>query len=81
MVDRFQLEVHAYVLMKNHHLLIRTRIGDLSRSIQWLGLAIRYGLTGATAQRPSFPGTFQEFYPQENDGYFTAMCLYVHGNQ
>jgi REP element-mobilizing transposase RayT len=37
MVDRFQVQVHAYVLMKNHyHLLMKTKHGNLSRAIQWL---------------------------------------------
>ena len=40
MADRFKLEVHAYVLMKNHyHLLIRTKEANLSRAIQWLGVS------------------------------------------
>ena len=39
MVKRFDIEIHGYVLMSNHyHLLIRTRQGNLSRAIQWLGL-------------------------------------------
>jgi len=40
MVDRFKVEVHAYVLLKNHyHLLIRTKEANLSRAIQWLGVS------------------------------------------
>jgi REP element-mobilizing transposase RayT len=39
MVERFQLEGHAYVLMKNHYrLLVRTKEANLSRAIQWLGV-------------------------------------------
>jgi putative transposase len=35
MVDRLKVEVHAYVLLKNHyHLLIRTKEANLSRAIQ-----------------------------------------------
>lgn len=33
MVERFKLEVHAYVLMKNHfHLLVHTKEANLSRA-------------------------------------------------
>jgi putative transposase len=40
MVERFKLEVHAYVLMKNHfHLLVHTKEANLSRAIQWLGVS------------------------------------------
>jgi len=37
--EKFHVEIHAYVLMENHyHLLIKTRQGNLSRAIQWLGV-------------------------------------------
>ncbi|MFH0872953.1 MAG: transposase, partial [bacterium] len=40
MVGRFQLEIHAYVLMGNHyHLLLHTQDAILSRAIQWLGVS------------------------------------------
>ena len=36
--ERFNLAVHAYVLMDNHyHLLMETREANLSRALQWLG--------------------------------------------
>jgi len=38
MVERFKLEIHAYVLMKNH-LLVRTQGANLSRALQWLGVS------------------------------------------
>ncbi|UCG11070.1 MAG: transposase [Deltaproteobacteria bacterium] len=81
MVERFELEVHGYVLMSNHyHLLIRTRCANLSRAMQWLGLTysiwfnLRHNRSGHL-----FQGRFKSFVI-ENDKYFAAMCLYIHRN-
>ncbi|MEW6327521.1 MAG: transposase [Thermodesulfobacteriota bacterium] len=81
MVERFKLEVHAYVLMKNHyHLLVRTKEANLSRAIQWLGVSYSVWFN-RRHQRSGhlFQGRFKSFLI-ENDRYFTAMCLYIHGN-
>jgi putative transposase len=81
MVERFKLEVHAYVLMKNHfHLLLHTREANLSRTIQWLGVS--YSIWFNRRHQRSghlFQGRFKSFLI-ENDHYFTSMCLYIHGN-
>jgi putative transposase len=38
--ERFELVIHAYVLMDNHyHLLLQTRQPNLSRAMQWLGIS------------------------------------------
>jgi REP element-mobilizing transposase RayT len=80
-VGRFKLEIHAYVLMKNHfHLLVHTKEANLSRAIQWLGVSYsvwfnrRHGRSGHL-----FQGRFKSFLI-ENGRYFTAMCHYIHGN-
>ena len=81
MADRFKLEVHAYVLMKNHyHLLIRTKEANLSRAIQWLGVSYSVWFN-RRHQRSGhlFQGRFKSFLI-ENDRYLTAMCHYIHGN-
>jgi len=81
MVERFKLEVHAYVLMKNHfHLLVHTKEANLSRAIQWLGVSYSVWFN-RRHQRSGhlFQGRFKSFLI-ENDRYFTAMCLYIHGN-
>jgi REP element-mobilizing transposase RayT len=81
MVSRFKVEVHAYVLMKNHyHVLIRTQQANLSRAIQWLGVSYA-GWFNREHKRSGhlFQGRFKSFLI-ENDLYLTALCYYIHGN-
>jgi len=80
-VERFKLEIHAYVLMKNHyHLLVKATEANLSRAIQWLGVSYSVWFN-RRHQRSGhlFQGRFKSFMV-ENDRYFTATCLYIHGN-
>ena len=81
MVERFKVEVHAYVLMKNHfHLLVHTQEANLSRAVQWL--AVSYSVWFNRRHQRSghlFKGRFKSFLI-EDDRYFTSMCLYIHGN-
>ena len=53
MAYRFEVEVHAYVLMNNHyHLLLKTLRSNLSGSLQWFGATytrrynVRHGRSG-----------------------------------
>jgi REP element-mobilizing transposase RayT len=81
MSSRFKVEVHAYVLMKNHyHLLIRTTHANLSRAIQWLGVTYA-GWFNRTYNRSGhlFQGRFKSFLI-EDEHYFTALGYYIHGN-
>ena len=81
MVERFKVEIHAYVLLKNHyHLLIRTKEANLSRAIQWLGVSYAVWFN-RKHQRSGhlFQGRFKSFLI-ENEEYFVTLCLYVHGN-
>jgi putative transposase len=81
MVERFQLEVHAYVLMDNHfHLLVHTKEANLSRAIQWLGVSYSVWFNRKHQRNGHlFQGRFKSFLI-ENEHYFTSMCLYIHGN-
>ena len=54
MPARFELRIHAFVLMGNHyHLQIETLKPDLSRAIQWLNLSFSgwYNRFGRCLQR------------------------------
>jgi len=81
MAEKFSLEIHAYVLMPNHyHLLLRTRYGNLSRAIQWLGVSYSVWFNRKHDRVGHlFHGRFKSFLA-ENERYLTALCLYVHGN-
>ncbi len=79
--QRFGIEIHAYVLMENHyHLLVKTKKANLSRSIQWLGVGYSVWFN-RRHQRSGhlFQGRFKSFLIQD-EKYFWAMCLYIHGN-
>jgi putative transposase len=81
MVERFALEVHTYVLMRNHyHLLVRTKEANLSRAIQWLGVSYSVWFN-RRHQRSGhlFQGRFKSFLI-ENDRYLAAISLYVPAN-
>ncbi len=80
-VERFQIEVHGYVLMPNHfHLLVRTREANLSRAMQWLGVSYSVWFNKKHDRCGHvFQGRFKSFVI-ENEHYFAALILYVHGN-
>lgn len=80
-LTRYQVELHAYVLLGNHfHLLARTRKANLSRWMQWLITSYsvwfnrRYRLSGHL-----FQGRFKSFLVQENE-YLVELSRYIHLN-
>lgn len=80
-VERFQVELHAYVLMGNHyHLLIRTPQANTSRAIQWLNVSYsiwwnrRHGRCGNV-----FQGRFKSIIV-ENGSWVLDASEYVHLN-
>jgi len=81
LTERFEVELWSYVLMPNHyHLVLRTERPNLSRAMQWLGVAysvwhnLRHQRCGHL-----FQGRFKSFIVQE-EGYLDRLILYVHRN-
>jgi REP element-mobilizing transposase RayT len=81
MAERFAVEVCAYVLMDTHyHLLLGTPRANLSRAMQWLGVAYTSRFN-VTHQRSGhlFQGRFKSILV-ENDGYLLQLSYYIHAN-
>ena len=79
--ERFELDVFAYVLMRNHyHLLVRTHEANLSRAMQWLGVSYS-SWHNARHHRIGhlFQGRFKSFIIQET-AYIYRLLLYIHRN-
>jgi len=79
--ERFEVELWAYVLMPNHyHLVLRTLRPNLSRAMQWLGVAYTNWFN-ARHERAGhlFQGRFKGFVV-ENEHYLQRLLLYVHRN-
>ncbi len=79
--DRFGVEVHAFCLMGNHyHLLVRSRDGNVSDAMKWLGSAFtlevnsRRGVDGAI-----FRGRFHSLLV-ESDAHLTWLFRYINAN-
>ena len=80
-VERFELEVHAYSLMPNHyHLLVCSRLGNLSRSMQhlngtytqWLNQRHRW-------DGPVFRGRFKSQLVTKEE-HLRILIAYIHLN-
>jgi len=81
MAERFEVEVCAYVLMGNHyHLLLRTRRANLSRAMQWFGVAYtsRFNIKNQKSGH-LFQGRFKSILV-ENDAYMLQLSYYIHNN-
>jgi putative transposase len=79
--ERFEVECYAYVLMNNHyHLLLRTRRANLSRAMQWLGVAYtsRFNLKNHCSGH-LFQGRFKSMLV-ESDAYLLQLSYYIHRN-
>jgi len=81
MAERFAVEVSAYVLMDNHyHLLLGTQQANLSRAMQWLGVAYtsRFNIKHQRSGH-LFQGRFKSILVQ-NDAYLLQLSYYIHAN-
>jgi REP element-mobilizing transposase RayT len=79
--ERFDIAVFAYVLMGNHyHLLLRTRLPNLSKAMQWLGVSYtsRFNRRHRRAGH-LFQGRFRSILVQ-NEGYMLRLSCYIHRN-
>lgn len=80
-VERYQVRIHAYVLMTNHyHLIVETPEANLSRAMQWLNVSYgvwfnrRHGRIGHLMQ-----GRFKAIV-LESAGWGLELSVYIHLN-
>jgi putative transposase len=81
MSERFNVEVYAYVLMKNHyHLLLKTIDANLSKTMQWFGTSYtrKFNLNNGSCGHV-FQGRFKSIIV-ENDAYLLRLSCYIHRN-
>jgi len=81
MVERFNIEIHAFVLMNNHyHLLIKTIDANLSKAMQWLGTTYTRRFNMVNHHNGHlFQGRFKSIIVQ-NDAYLMQLSCYIHRN-
>jgi len=81
MAERFEIDLHAYVLMNNHyHLLFRTRRPNLSRAMQWFGVTYTNRFNAKNGRIGHlFQGRFKNMLI-ESDAYLMRLSLYIHRN-
>ncbi len=81
MTERFQMEIHVWVLMSNHyHMLLKTRNPNLSKGMQWLGANYtRYFNIRHQRRGHLFQGRFKSLLV-ENNRYMLRLSCYIHRN-
>lgn len=82
MVERFQVRLHAYVLMGNHyHLLLETPHANASRAMQWLNVS--YSVWYNRKHRrcgPLFQGRFKSVLVDGEGAWALDASVYIHLN-
>ncbi len=81
MSERFEIEIHSWVLMSNHyHLLLKTRRANLSKGMQWFGATYtrRYNIKHKRSGH-LFQGRFKSLLVQD-EGYLLRLSCYIHRN-
>ncbi len=79
--ERYNIQIHAYVLMSNHyHLLVKTIEPNLSMAMQWFGTSYtrKFNLANQTGGH-LFQGRFKSIIVQ-NDAYLLRLSCYIHRN-
>jgi REP element-mobilizing transposase RayT len=81
MSERYEMDIFAYVLMSNHyHLLLKTNRSNLSKGMQWLGLAYTRRFNNRHFRSGHlFQGRFKSILV-ENDAYLVRLSCYIHRN-
>lgn len=80
-VERFQIEIHAFCLMSNHyHLLVKTPLANLSKAMRHLNSVYtqRFNLT-ENRDGPLFRGRFKSILV-DSDTYLLQVSRYIHLN-
>jgi putative transposase len=82
MSERYQVRVHAYVLMANHyHLLLQTPQANASRALQWLNVS--YSLWFNRKHKrvgPLFQGRFKSHLVEGEGAWLLQASIYLHLN-
>lgn len=81
LTERFNVEIHAFVLMDNHyHLLVKTIDANLSKAMQWFGTtyACKFNIANQYGGH-LFQGRFKSIIVQ-NDAYLLRLSFYIHRN-
>jgi len=81
LAERFNIEIHAFVLMSNHyHLLVKTIDANLSKAMQWFGTTYTRRFNMANNHTGHlFQGRFKSIIVQ-NDAYLMRLSYYIHRN-
>ena len=82
LVGRYDVILHAYVLMENHyHLLIETPYGNASRALQWLNVSYAAWYNARHRRNGQlFQGRYKSI-PIQGDGSWALTCsIYLHLN-
>ena len=81
LTERFNIEIHAFVLMSNHyHLLVKTIEANLSKAMQWFGTTYTRRFNMANNHSGHlFQGRYKSIIVQ-NDAYLMLLSCYIHRN-
>src|SRR5210317_367246 len=81
MLERFDIDVFAYVLMDNHYyLIVRTRRANLKKAMQWFGTTYTQRFNRRHFRSGHlFQGRYKSIIIQ-NDSYLLQLSYYIHRN-